>query len=217
MQDSAPRALRHDGSRRAVLLMLAAGFALGACATAGAASVQRTVREVRVLARDSVAFRRQADGSWVEFAHSGLPRFRFAYERDDGAATVVLDETRNVRLRIDAAARTITEDTPQGWRALYTISAVERGAPDAEGAQVSRLWFVGGGALVRDGAGWVGLSPVDGFPFAGRWRELGSDGAVIVLRDDAHGGTARIALAEGMATFSDADGETAKRTRAVDH
>jgi hypothetical protein len=168
----------------------------------------------RVIARDSTHFERQADGSWVEISHAGLARFRFTHERDEGDVAIVLDESRNVRLRIDPEARTITEDAQQGWRPLYEISEIVRGAvPPTPRVNPLRVWFEGGGAFVRDGETWAQLSPIDGFPPAERWREQSRDADTITLA--LEGRQVRIELGEGRVYGLD---ESAARTiRAVDY
>jgi hypothetical protein len=184
---------------------------LAACASA---PPLEPVREARVVARDSTHFARQADGSWVEISHAGLARFRFTHERDEGDVAIVFDESRNVRLRIDPAARTITEAAPQGWRPLYDISEIVRGdIPSTPHTNPIRVWFDGGGAFVRDGETWAQISPIDGFPPPERWRELSRDAGAITLTNGAR--QVRIDLGEGRVHGLD---EAAPRAiRAVDY
>lgn len=191
---------------------------LGAALLAGCATpAPEQVRVVRVAARDSVSFNRQPDGSWVELSHQGLARFRFTHEREENDVTIVNDETRNVRLRIDPHARAITEETSSGWRPLYEISGVERGptlgvSPAGSTEGVTRVWFVGGGAGVRDGAVWREISKEDGFPLAHEWREESRDDDTLVLRDEARQALARVELSEGAVYFQTI-GEAAPRLR----
>ncbi|MEJ0060198.1 MAG: hypothetical protein WDM79_11740 [Terricaulis sp.] len=195
-------------TKRIFIALAAAGLA--ACASAPPIE---PVREARVIARDSTHFARQADGSWVEISHAGLARFRFTHERDEGDVAIVFDESRNVRLRIDPAARTITEAGQQGWRPLYDISEVVRGAvAPAPRTNPIRVWLDGGGAFVRDGASWAQLSPIDGFPPAERWREQSHDADTITLALDTR--EVRIELGEGLVHGLNA---ATTRIRAVDY
>lgn len=141
----------------------------------------------------------------------------------------MLDETRNVRLRIDPHERTITEDGAQGWRPLYDISDVVRAYPpplafdpDAPTRGVTRVWFEGGGAALRDGETWVEASKEDGMPAPHRWREIIArrDVDTFVLHDEARQADARFELSERVVYFHDA-GQPAPRLavpiRAVDY
>lgn len=212
-------------SRRAAGAVTLAALILSACAYTPAPPI----REVRVVARDSTHFAKQADGSWIEFSHAGLARFRFMHERSEGHVEIVLDETRNVRLRIDPHDRTITEDGAQGWRPLYTISEVVRAYseplaldPDAPARSVRRVWFEGGGAALRDGDYWVEAAKEDGMPAPHRWREIIArrDADTFVLHDEARHADARFELSERVVYFHDAgapEPRLAVPIRAVDY
>lgn len=196
-------------SRRA--LLLGAG-ALAGCASA--AAPHAPVREAWVASEDSSSFVRQGDGSWVELAPNGLARFRFRGEREEGDVSIMLDETRNVRLRLDPVSMTLTEDGPNGWRPLYELTRVERGWADALAVGgdltdgVFRVWLEGGGAFLLTAAGWVRISEVDGFPDGPAAAEVSRDANTIGVGDSV-----RIRLDESVVEFGDSD---AVNIRAVD-
>jgi len=208
-------------ARRSALLGLA--LLSAGCVTA---PLDVDLREAHVVSHDSVGFFRQPDGSWLEFSPAGLARFRFTQEDEDNGAPIIYDISRNVRLRLDPAGHTITEATPQGWRPLYDMSDAVRGTAGRAHRRwgepsygVTRVWFSGGGAIVRTTDGWAELSKVDGFPMsADRWRERSRDADTIVL---ALGETQmRIELGQNS-VFIDQGGvrsnEQHWHIRAVDH
>ncbi|MES1157023.1 MAG: hypothetical protein ABUL73_04500 [Alphaproteobacteria bacterium] len=184
------------------------------------------LREARVVSHDSIGFFRQPDGSWLEFSPAGLARFRFEQDGEDNGAPVIYDVSRNVGLRLDPVARTITEATPQGWRPLYDMSDAVRGpTPRAHrrwgepSFGVTRVWFSGGGAIVHTLDGWAELSKVDGFPVSqDRWREQSRDADTILL---AHGDTRmRIELEHRTVFLDEGDVRSTEphwHIRAVDH
>jgi hypothetical protein len=193
-------------------LLLGAALLAG-CASAGPVA-QEPVREAWVASEDSSSFVRQSDGSWVELAPNGLARFRFSHERDEGDVSIMLDETRNVRLRLDPAAMTLTEDGPNGWRPLYVLTRVERGWADAlaVGGNLSdgvrRLWLEGGGAFLRTDEGWLRISEVDGLSTGAAMAETSRDADTIDVGDSV-----RIRLDVGVVEFGDTG---ALNVRAVD-
>lgn len=186
-----------------------------------------TVTELHIGATDTSSFKLQPDGSWVELGPEGQARFRFSHERADGQAFIVFDETRNVRLRLDPIANTITEEIPDGWRPLYAIATVVRNAPPADvpiasrsAATAKRIWFEGGGAFVSTGKAWSEISREDGMNHGGHWLEASRDADTIELRDDGRGARARIELSEGAVYLFFPDwGEWRRQwgIRAIDH
>lgn len=203
-------------------VVIGAALALIACACAAQRTEarQEIVLGVKVNTADSDGFYRQADGSWIETAPNGVARFRFTQEREAEGVAIVFDETRHVRLRIDPAAGTITEEASGAWRPLYRFSEIVRGAPLSPApadAPVTRVWFEHGGGFARFGDAWVEISPVDGKFGEARWREESRDAGAITLRETARQTLARIALGEGAVYLSDGDAALQRKAiRAID-
>lgn len=195
---------------------------------APATAATPTITAIKVDSADSSGFRRLSDGAWVEMAPDGQPRFRFTEETRDGDVLTLVDETRNMRLRIEPGARAVSVEASGAWRPLYGIAAADAPAPPVSAREdgapstgVTRVWFASGGALLRQAdASWVETDPQSGAPNGFAWRESARSADTIVLRDEARGASARIAFTENTVylTFPDwGEWRPQWRIRALDY